>query len=68
MISADHLLTREPAASRIPFYRLPEVLRDYPELKDIGRITIPQSLAAVKLVLWVEQSRKLVTFRQAAAI
>lgn len=54
-------------ASRIPYYRLPEVLRDYPELKAMGRITIRQSLAAVKLVLWDEQSRKLVSFREAQA-
>ncbi|MBW4656711.1 MAG: fatty acid desaturase [Kaiparowitsia implicata GSE-PSE-MK54-09C] len=54
-------------ASRIPFYRLPEVLRDYPELKAIGRITIGDSLLGVKLVLWDEDRRKLVSFREAAA-
>ena len=35
-------------SSRIPFYRLPEVLRDYPELKTIGRITLLESLRGVK--------------------
>jgi omega-6 fatty acid desaturase (delta-12 desaturase) len=54
-------------ASRIPYYRLPEVLKDYPELADIGRITFWQSLQCVKLVLWDEKSGKLVSFRDAAA-
>ncbi len=54
-------------ASRIPYYRLPEVLRDYPELKAIGRISIADSLAGVKLVLWDERRRKLVSFREAHA-
>jgi omega-6 fatty acid desaturase (delta-12 desaturase) len=53
-------------ASRIPYYRLPEVLRDHPELADIGRITLWESLQCVKLVLWDEKSRKLVSFRDAA--
>jgi omega-6 fatty acid desaturase (delta-12 desaturase) len=53
-------------ASRIPYYRLPEVLRDHPELADIGRITFMESLQCVKLVLWDEKSRKLVSFRDAA--
>lgn len=55
-------------ASRIPYYRLPEVLRDHPELADIGRITLWQSLQCVRLVLWDERRDKLVSFRDAAAI
>ena len=54
-------------SSRVPFYRLPEVLRDHPELSGIGRITIRDSLRCVKLVLWDERSRRLVTFREAMA-
>ena len=53
-------------SSRVPFYRLPEVLRDYPELKKIGRISIAESLHCVSLVLWDEDRRKLVSFRDAA--
>ncbi|MFJ6325184.1 MULTISPECIES: fatty acid desaturase [unclassified Rhizobium] len=54
--------------SRIPYYRLPEVLRNHPELGGIGRITLRQSLQCVKLVLWDENGRKLVSFREAAKI
>ncbi len=53
-------------SSRIPYYRLPEVLRDHPELAGIGRITLWQSIQCVKLVLWDEKSRKLLSFRDAA--
>jgi acyl-lipid omega-6 desaturase (Delta-12 desaturase) len=52
-------------SSRVPYYRLPEVLRDYPELKTIGRITLLDSLRGVNLVLWDETRQKLVSFRQA---
>jgi omega-6 fatty acid desaturase (delta-12 desaturase) len=52
-------------SSRVPYYRLPEVLRDYPELHSLGRITIRDSLRCVKLVLWDENRRKLVSFREA---
>ena len=52
-------------SSRVPYYRLPEVLRDYPELHSLGRITLLDSLRCVKLVLWDENRRKLVSFREA---
>ena len=54
-------------SSRIPFYRLPEVLKDNPELAGIGRITLLESFRGVRLTLWDERSRRLVTFREAAA-
>lgn len=54
-------------ASRIPYYRLPEVLRDHPELVDVGRITLLQSLRSVRLVLWDEKNRRLVSFREMRA-
>ncbi len=53
-------------ASRIPFFRLPQILKDYPELKDIGRLTLVESLQSVRLTLWDEKSRRLVSFRDAA--
>lgn len=49
--------------SRIPYYRLPRALRDHPELGDIGRLTLLQSLWSVRLALWDEHRRKLVSFR-----
>ena len=54
--------------SRIPSYRLNEVLRDHPELRDIGRLTFFQSLKCFRLALWDEQGRRLVGFRQASAL
>lgn len=48
--------------SRIPYYRLPQVLRDHPELKEVGRLTLLQSFACVPLVLWDENDRRLVSF------
>ena len=53
--------------SRIPYYRLPRVLRDYPELRDIGRLTLRESLRCVPLALWDEERNRLVSFREAAA-
>lgn len=52
-------------SSRVPYYRLPEVLVDYPELGSIGHITIKESLRCVKLVLWDEHNRRLISFREA---
>ncbi|SHL73402.1 fatty acid desaturase [Roseibium suaedae] len=54
-------------AAKIPFYRLPEVLRDHPELQDMSRITLRDSFKCVKLALWDESARRLVSFREARA-
>lgn len=54
-------------SSKVPFYRLPQVLRDHPELREMGRITFLQSLRCVKLVLWDERAKRLVSFREARA-
>ncbi|MBM2575985.1 fatty acid desaturase [Jannaschia sp. Os4] len=54
-------------AARIPFYRLPEVLRDHPDLARMGRITVRESLATVRLTLWDEAARRLISFREAHA-
>jgi acyl-lipid omega-6 desaturase (Delta-12 desaturase) len=50
--------------SRIPYYRLGRVLRHHPELRDIGRLTLPQSLRCIPLVLWDETQRRLVSFQE----
>jgi omega-6 fatty acid desaturase (delta-12 desaturase) len=54
-------------SSRIPFYRLPRVLRDHPELRDVGRLTLRESFRCVRLVLWDGTQRRLVSFREARA-
>jgi len=54
--------------SRIPFYRLPQVLRDNPELAEYNRLTIRESLATVRMHLWDEDSRRLLTFAQEGAL
>jgi omega-6 fatty acid desaturase (delta-12 desaturase) len=51
--------------SRIPFYHLPRVLKDHPELRDVGRITLWQSFSCVRLALWDETNRRLVPFSAA---
>lgn len=51
--------------SRIPFYRLPEVLRDHPELARGRRMTLLQSLECARLRLWDEKRRRLVSFAEA---
>jgi omega-6 fatty acid desaturase (delta-12 desaturase) len=52
--------------SRIPYYRLPHVLRDHPQLREIGRVTLWESFRSVRLVLWDEVQRRLVSFRDIA--
>lgn len=52
-------------SSQIPFHVLPRVVKDYPELKEIGRLTLWDSIRCIPLTLWDEQSKKLVSFRQA---
>jgi acyl-lipid omega-6 desaturase (Delta-12 desaturase) len=50
--------------SRIPFYRLPAALRHHPDLAKIGRLTLGQSISCVRLVLWDEAGRRLISFRE----
>jgi omega-6 fatty acid desaturase (delta-12 desaturase) len=53
--------------SRIPFYRLGQVLRDIPELRNVGRMTLRESLSTVRLALWDETERRLISFREVHA-
>jgi len=53
--------------SRIPYYRLPQVLHDHPSLGGINRLSLIKSLGCVHLALWDETQRRLVTFRDARA-
>lgn len=51
--------------SRIPFYRLSEVLRDHKVLADAQRLTIRESLVCVRLHLWDERRERLMSFAEA---
>jgi omega-6 fatty acid desaturase (delta-12 desaturase) len=53
--------------SRIPFYRLPEVIRDHRALAEAQRLTIRESLLSVKLHLWDTVEGKLMSFKEARA-
>jgi len=53
--------------SRIPYYRLPKVLAAHPELKAVRRLTLWDSLKSVRLSLWCERHKKLVSFKAARA-
>jgi omega-6 fatty acid desaturase (delta-12 desaturase) len=61
-IGAHHI---HHLGSRIPFYRLPQVLADRPHLRAIGRISVRQAFAAIRLALWDENAERLVSFRAA---
>jgi omega-6 fatty acid desaturase (delta-12 desaturase) len=51
--------------SRIPFYRLPEVLKDHAELTKINRMNIRESLRNARLHLWDDKTQRLLSFAQA---
>lgn len=53
--------------SRIPFYRLNEVLRDHGELAQAQRLSIRESISCARLHLWDEKQRRLLSFRQMRA-
>ena len=51
-------------SSRIPFYRLQTVLQDHPELREVSRLSLAESIRCVGLTLWDEASQKLISFNQ----
>jgi acyl-lipid omega-6 desaturase (Delta-12 desaturase) len=53
--------------SRIPYYRLPQTLRDHPDLRSVSRLTLFQSFRCVRLALWDETRGRLVSFRDIRA-
>jgi omega-6 fatty acid desaturase (delta-12 desaturase) len=54
--------------SRIPYYRLPGVLRDHPQLAAVGRLTLLESLKCLRMALWNEEQRRGISFREMRAI
>jgi acyl-lipid omega-6 desaturase (Delta-12 desaturase) len=51
-------------SSQIPYYRLPRVLREHPELGGVNRLTLLQSFKCLRLALWDEQTRRLISFAE----
>ncbi len=54
-------------ASRIPSYRLREVLTEHDALTQCQRLTLSESLRCVRLHLWDETAQRLVSFSEARA-
>ena len=54
--------------SRIPYYRLPRVLRDHPQLAAVGRLTLLESLKCLRMALWNEEQRRGISFREMRAL
>ncbi|MGI9521555.1 MAG: fatty acid desaturase [Hyphomicrobiaceae bacterium] len=50
--------------SRIPYYRLPDVLKDYPELTNVKRVTLSDSFRFTRLHLWDDRKKRLVSFKE----
>ena len=51
--------------SRIPYYRLQKVLKDFPELADIRRFGFIESLSCIKVRFWDEQNKRMVSASEA---
>jgi len=52
-------------SSRIPNYRLQEAFDENPDLQRVTTLTLWESIRCVRLALWDEAERRLVTFREA---
>jgi omega-6 fatty acid desaturase (delta-12 desaturase) len=52
-------------SARIPNYRLQQCLDENPQLQHVTRITIWDGIKTLRLALWDEDSRRLVSFREA---
>ncbi len=54
--------------SRIPNYFLERAWKEIPQLRDVTRLSVLESLKTLRLSLWDEDSRQLVRFRDVPAI
>ena len=54
-------------ASGIPYYNLGKVLADHPELREVSRLTLADSLGCIRLALWDDKAGRMVSFREVAA-
>ena len=55
-------------SSRIPNYNLQRCYDSHPELRDVTKLTLWQSVKTLRLTLWDEDDRKLVGFRDLRSI
>ncbi len=55
-------------SSRIPNYNLQRCYDSHPELRDVTKLTLWQSVKTLRLTLWDEDDRKLVGFRELRTI
>ena len=56
-------------SSRIPFYKLPQVLKDFPELDEAAtRLKFWESLRCIPLAIWDEGKKELLSFRRARQV
>ena len=51
--------------ARIPYYRLPQVLREQMHLAEVSRVSLFESLRCARLALWDDAAKRLITFREA---
>lgn len=51
-------------SSRIPNYRLEEAMLANPELREVTRVTLGDSVRLATLTLWDEESERLIAFRE----
>jgi omega-6 fatty acid desaturase (delta-12 desaturase) len=52
-------------SARIPNYRLQQCLDENPQLRHVTQITIWDGIKTLRLALWDEDSRRLISFREA---
>jgi len=79
LLGSSHLVLPRPVAwltgsiglhhvhhlcSGIPNYRLQECLDDHPELAQISRLTVADSLRGLQFALWDESRRRLISFAE----
>jgi len=51
--------------ARIPYYRLPQVLREQIRLAQVSRVSLLESFRCARLALWDDCQNRLITFRDA---
>ena len=68
LVHGEHRHPSCPSSVQPNFcYRLGEALRDHPELQDVSRLTLKESVRCLGLALWDEDQRRLVGFLEARA-